>query len=290
MTFFRQSNGPLTDAEFKQLEENIVADGEIREPIITWNNIIIDGHHRWKIHQKHPEIPYKTKPMEFADKWAAIVWMCKKQLGQRNCSDEQKTYLIGKEYEAQKQTKGNNAERGENGQYLKAQIGPSGSTENTTAKKVAAEHGVGCTSVKRAEHFAHGLDTADSISPGFKEKVLTGSVKAPKSVIAEIAKMDKPSQKKTIKAIENGEKVSIHETNRIIAQTVAQLKRKDDEPAGINVLIVGVENLCKQFKRDLKITIAQYSTQIDEETSKKIIAALSEAETAINEMKGLVER
>jgi len=101
---FRDKIPPLTDAEFNQLEENIVADGEIREPIITWNDVIIDGHHRWKIHQKHPEIPYKTKPMEFADKWAAIVWMCRNQMGRRNMTDVQLSKLLQEEYDAQKMT------------------------------------------------------------------------------------------------------------------------------------------------------------------------------------------
>lgn len=99
---FRDKIPPLTESEFKQLEENILSDGIVREPIITWNNTIIDGHHRWKIIQNHPEIPYKVTRMIFPDKWAAIVWMCKNQLGKRNLTDEQKSYLIGKEYEAMK--------------------------------------------------------------------------------------------------------------------------------------------------------------------------------------------
>lgn len=48
--------------------------------------------------------------MDFADKWAAIVWMCRNQLGRRNITDEQKTVLIGEAYKAQKMTQG--GERG----------------------------------------------------------------------------------------------------------------------------------------------------------------------------------
>lgn len=44
--------------------------------------------------------------MEFADKWAAVVWMCHNQLGRRNVTDEQKTVLIGEAYKAQKMSVG----------------------------------------------------------------------------------------------------------------------------------------------------------------------------------------
>ena len=103
---FRDKIPPLTDAEFEQLRENILSDGEVYEPIVVWNGTIIDGHNRWRILQEHPEIPYKVKEMEFTDKWAAFEWMYRKQLGRRNISDEQKTYLLGKLYEARKQTRG----------------------------------------------------------------------------------------------------------------------------------------------------------------------------------------
>ena len=37
---------PLRKDEYLQLEVNLTVDG-CREPIITWNNIIIDGHNRY---------------------------------------------------------------------------------------------------------------------------------------------------------------------------------------------------------------------------------------------------
>ena len=103
---FRDKIPPLSEDEFKRLEENIVNDGEVREPLIVWNNTLIDGHHRWQIIQKHPEIPYKVKEMNFPDKWGAISWMCSNQLGRRNITNEQRTYLLGKLYEARKNTIG----------------------------------------------------------------------------------------------------------------------------------------------------------------------------------------
>ena len=37
----------LTDEEFKQLEENLLADG-VLAPLIVWNGTIVDGHNRYR--------------------------------------------------------------------------------------------------------------------------------------------------------------------------------------------------------------------------------------------------
>lgn len=47
---------PLRKDEYLQLEVNLAVDG-CREPIITWNNIIVDGHNRYEICNRL-HIPY----------------------------------------------------------------------------------------------------------------------------------------------------------------------------------------------------------------------------------------
>ena len=89
---FAEKIPPLTEDEFSLLEQNIVADGEVLDPLIIWNNTILDGHNRYRILKKHPEIPFKTFPKEFPDKYAAIAWICRNQLGRRNLTPEQKRY------------------------------------------------------------------------------------------------------------------------------------------------------------------------------------------------------
>ncbi len=73
---FEEKIPPLTEDEFLLLEQNIVADGEVLDPLIIWNNTILDGHNRYRILKKHPEIPFKTYPKDFSDKYAAIAWIC----------------------------------------------------------------------------------------------------------------------------------------------------------------------------------------------------------------------
>ena len=43
---FQSQIPPLTDDEFKQLEENILKEGKLLSPLIVWNNTLVDGHNR----------------------------------------------------------------------------------------------------------------------------------------------------------------------------------------------------------------------------------------------------
>ena len=97
---------PLTDEELQQLEENILEDGRVINPLITWNGVIVDGHNRFRILQAHPEIPYTTFEKEFPDRFAVMAWICRTQLGRRNLTPDQKKYLIGKQYEVEKASNG----------------------------------------------------------------------------------------------------------------------------------------------------------------------------------------
>ena len=49
---FQSQISPLTDDEFKQLEENILKEGKLLSPLIVWNNTLVDGHNRYAILQK----------------------------------------------------------------------------------------------------------------------------------------------------------------------------------------------------------------------------------------------
>lgn len=76
---------PLSEEEFSQLEQNILEEGECHDPIITWNQIIVDGHNRWRIIQSHPgEIDYKCVEKVFLSRNDAMTWIINNQLGRRN--------------------------------------------------------------------------------------------------------------------------------------------------------------------------------------------------------------
>lgn len=88
---FRSLIPPLSPEEFRQLEANIKADG-CRDPLVAWNGILIDGHNRYEICQKHG-IEFDTVEHEFADRESVLLWIEENQLGRRNLSDDQRAAI-----------------------------------------------------------------------------------------------------------------------------------------------------------------------------------------------------
>ena len=181
---------PLTEEEYRLLEENILADGKIISPLITWNGIIVDGHNRYRILQAHPEIPYETMEMEFSDRYAVIVWICRNQLGRRNLTDEQKKFLTGKRYEAEKkqnQWRGNQYVSSDEEESGLGEKRPSQNPERTSAI-IAKEIGKGERYVRDAEIYANGVEAADEVTPGIKNEILSGKLKCKDKDVMAIAR------------------------------------------------------------------------------------------------------
>lgn len=88
---------PLSPEEFAQLEENCVRDG-IRDPLVVWHvpngdDILIDGHNRWKIAAKHGGMHFEIERMEFDLRDDAKAWMLANQLGRRNLNTYNRSLL-----------------------------------------------------------------------------------------------------------------------------------------------------------------------------------------------------
>lgn len=88
---------PLSEDEFRQLEENCVKEG-IRDALVVWKTpegeqILIDGHNRWKISAKHGGIPFQIKEMKFDLREDAIAWIIRNQFGRRNLSAYDRSVL-----------------------------------------------------------------------------------------------------------------------------------------------------------------------------------------------------
>ena len=213
---------PLTEAEFQQLRENILEAGEVYEPIRVWNGVVVDGHNRLKVIREKPEIRWSTREMTFADKWAAFDWMYRNQLGRRNLTDEQRTYMIGKMYEVRKKTIGGQSGN-DNAAKRSAQTGQIVSTADKethgVSGEIAMELNIGRNTVRRAEKFAKGVDALKQFSPDAADKVLKGQakmkgkstlgndidVKVNKKDIAAIATASPEIQQQAARALEKGE-------------------------------------------------------------------------------------
>lgn len=72
----------LSADEFALLEASILAEG-CRDALVTWNGVLIDGHNRYAICQRH-DLPYAVIERDFESREDVIIWMCTNQLGKRN--------------------------------------------------------------------------------------------------------------------------------------------------------------------------------------------------------------
>ena len=93
---FRTLIPPLTEEEFNQLEANCLENG-IQDSLKTWDGILIDGHNRYEIAQKH-ELEFKTEEMEFSSRDDVKLWIIKNQLGRRNL-DKWQRFDLAKQQE-----------------------------------------------------------------------------------------------------------------------------------------------------------------------------------------------
>lgn len=85
----------LSDADYKSLEQSLLTDGFKGAPIMVWGDIIVDGHNRYEICNKH-NISYEVKEIEFASKEEAIIWMVRQQLGRRSLTPLQRIQIVEK--------------------------------------------------------------------------------------------------------------------------------------------------------------------------------------------------
>ena len=186
---FRDKIPPLTEDEFTLLEENILSDGAVFSPLIVWDGTILDGHNRYEIIQKHPELTYAVHKLSFANRYEALSWICKNQLGRRNLTPQQKKYLIGQRYEAEKQAvafHGNqHTASDESGADKKC---PHQNSRHVTQSRIAKETNTSASYVREAGTFAKGVDAAEEALPGIKQEILTGTIKPTASAVAAVAK------------------------------------------------------------------------------------------------------
>lgn len=181
---------PLTNEEFELLKESVLNDGEVYHPLVVWNNIIVDGHHRYKILKEHPEIKYRINKREFENRYEAISWICLNQLGRRNLNDAQKKMLIGRRYKTEKMARGaSDGFRGnQHKKSVKGQNVPLPDDVHITSSRIATEMGTNEKTVRRAEKFVDGVDAAEEVLPGVTKDITSGKIKPKQADVAAIAK------------------------------------------------------------------------------------------------------
>lgn len=176
---------PLSEEEFSQLEQNILQEG-CRDALILWQQdkdfILIDGHNRYEICQRHG-LSFKTEIKDFKDFEEVKSWMITNQLGKRNLTEEQKSYLRGLQYQRTKKSLGGY-------DFVKSV----GQNVQPTHELLAQEHKVSPKTIQRDEKYAVGLDILTNYDLSLRNEILTRKIKVPVGLIQKIASISETKQ------------------------------------------------------------------------------------------------
>ena len=263
---FKGKIPPLREEELKQLEENILADGVVINPLIVWDGVIVDGHNRYRILQKHPEIQFTTYEKQFSDRYAAIAWICKNQLGRRNLTPQQFKYLIGLQYEAEKCSSNYNGNRFTSLDKSRCVQNEHTYKPERTAERIARENNLSGSYVRRAEHFAKGVDAAEKVAPGIKQEILTGNIKPTEKAVAAIAKAppeERPALVQQLRQAKETEKQeekpkprrSAAETLQAIRDISANMLQSNGE--------IDADDICAELEDALDTMIFRWDTCLE---------------------------
>ena len=209
---FQNKLPPLTDEEFRQLEENILDEGRVRNPIIVWNDTIVDGHNRYKVILKHPFVEWSVRDMKFADKWEALAWICKNQLGTRNMTEEQKTMVTGEMYKARKHSSSGAPVGNKNASKQCNQsdnIVLEKCKQNRVANQIAEELNISPASVIRAEMYVDGIEAIREEEPELADAIISSKKHVSKQTVRDIGQAHPVARKQMIDDIKNDRKKKI---------------------------------------------------------------------------------
>lgn len=194
---FHALHRALTPEESAQLEANIRRDGKILDPIKLWNGTVLDGHNRLEKYDlisagdaTFPEPPFESVSLK--DRAAALEWIARHQLGRRNNTPQELSYLRGKLAEA-KVDEGNlsqNAIKSKPTEKVQSARGRASTGVTKATEEVATETGVSRDTVRRDMTYAEAVDTITAAtSDKVGQEIRSGTLKIPKSRVVEIAAM-----------------------------------------------------------------------------------------------------
>ena len=221
----------LSDGELALLEESILNEG-VRDALVVWDEegILLDGYHRYELAQKHG-LEYRVVRRSFPDRDVAIEWVLQNQLGRRNLTNNQRSYLLGKLYEAKERRQGIRTDLTSGHNVPKLGV----------RAEVAKNAGITERTVTRAAKFAHSLDTLAEIDPDIKKAALADEItQTDVRRLVKVAEKDPDLAAQAMEKARSGEVKSIrkaiaHVKTEIAARTAMQPASAAKHP----ILIVG---------------------------------------------------
>lgn len=204
---------PLTEDEYTALERSLLAEG-CRDALVLWGDLLVDGHNRYSICQKHG-IPFNTiQNKTFKSLDDVHLWMIDNHLGRRSVSDFQRGVLALRKKE-----------------ILAARLAesePAAKTgETPQAEQSAAQPG--------------GTDAGRPASPPISREALARAARVSSATLGQIEKIQKTAAPELVSAVKTG-MISIN-----AAAAVASLPSEKQVAA-----VAGGKNELRQAAREVR--------------------------------------
>jgi len=192
---------PALDAEvFENLEMDILHNG-VRDSIVIWNGIIIDGYNRYAICKKH-DLPFTTVSMEFNSRDEVIDWMVWNQFIRRNLKSMELGHYRGVHYRVRKRIFENKS--GKNQYSEDVYQNDTHPKMLSTAEELADKYKVSQITIKRNAKMSEAIDAIGEISPEARRRILSEEVKINKSKLEKLASASPEVLAEVVAQIEDG--------------------------------------------------------------------------------------
>ena len=262
---------PLDEHEFCSLEDDILIHG-CMNPLVLWNGILIDGHNRYKIVEKH-NLPFKTISLEFDSRDEVISWMITIQIYRRNLTPMQLTYYRGLQYNIEKKLHGDiervsqNSARGQNDPL-----------QGHTANRLSEQYKISPRTIKRDGQIADVIIAIGKESEEAKRNILSGETRISRKQLRDMSSDSEDKLAKTALEIEAGtfeeknklESGSSGDTSSVNSGNAASFPLSADIIAEANEFVNSLQKMPQNTTPDkLKKTIRSFIENL-EEIYKKI--------------------
>ena len=256
---------PLTPDEYASLERSILAEG-CRDALVLWGDVLVDGHNRYGICQKHG-LPFNTvQNMHFQSMEDVYLWMIDQHLGRRSVSDFQRGVLALRKREILEHRKLEKAHP------VKADVGDDGT---------AAE-------VTNAEAAFSPVDAAELEKVATREAIAKAA-RLSNSQVAQIEKIQKSAAPELVEALKAGD-ISIN-----AAAVVASLPREEQQAAAeggkeaLKQVVKSVRDAKRKPKEEKAEGAAESAPAASAHGAEAVDAALDKAQQQISELRARVQ-
>ncbi|MCL2821170.1 MAG: hypothetical protein FWD38_10195 [Oscillospiraceae bacterium] len=196
---FRLLLPKLDKATYESLEKNIIAHG-VRDPLVVWNDILIDGYNRYRICTEH-NLPFAVVSMEFNSRDEVQNWIIENQISRRNLNPVELSHFRGLYFNAVKRMQGSRNQYIQKNEKPQSEVFQKGFN---TAKVVGEKFNVSKATIERDSMVANSLTAIAEISPEAKEKILSGEVAVDRSKLQRLSKASKDEIKEVVNQINTG--------------------------------------------------------------------------------------